>query len=58
MTKLQVLKFPAYYTQKNIDLINNKKPDIFIFDDNFCSSLDKIKLPNSIIYLDLGKNFN
>lgn len=58
MSYLTILKFPLYYTKKDIDKINKIKPDILLLDDNFITSLDEFDLPDSILYIDFGEKFN
>lgn len=58
MSDITVMKFPQYYTKRNIKQINRVNPDILIFDDDFITPLDEFDLSDSIIYLDLGKRFN
>lgn len=58
MSDVIVMKFPQYYTKRNIKQINRVNPDILIFDDDFITPLDEFDLSDSIIYLDLGKRFN
>lgn len=58
MSEIIVMKYPPYYTKRQIKQIKKVKPDILIFDDGFITTLDKFVLPDSIIYLDFGKCFN
>lgn len=58
MNDIVILKFPPYYTKREIKQLNDISPDILIFDDNFVAELVKIKFPDSIFYVNFGQNFN
>ena len=58
MNKITVMKFPPYYSKKDVKKITKVNPDILIFDNDFFTTLDNFTFPDSIVYLEFGKRFN
>lgn len=58
MSDIIVMKFPPFFTKKQIDSIKLVNPDIFIFDEDFVADISEFNFSDSIFYLDFGKKFN
>lgn len=55
---IKVMKFPPYYSKKDIKKITKVNPDILIFDDDFFTPIDNFIFSDSIVCLEFGKRFN